>query len=330
MDRLTLPPGHVPRMRYRLLRRDDLAESLSLLPAHLGLSPEQRDAAARLWVRLLDEPAVITGIMEDVARPAGERIQAWGVTIVLPPEFVRDEALATAPRAFVGRRVYEGLLSGRFRLLDDREIGAANVRGDLELLILHYSMRHSDLTHPYVHQVLALANDTFRVFHSGYHIRALHYENDAPAESFALQSGFVRRSLLDEADLASLPPQQRPMLYGLTRDEAVRRLPGTPARNCFEHARPRFRFSANQRRLLWLSLFDEPDDRLMAALDVSAHGLKKLWRNIYERIEDVEPDFFGDARGGAADDEGKRGPEKRRQVLAYVRQRLEEVRPWTP
>ena len=28
-------------------------------------------------------------------------------------------------------------------------------------------------------------------------------------------------------------------------------------------------------------------------------------------------------------DEGKRGPEKRRQVLAYVRQRLEELRPWT-
>ena len=31
----------------------------------------------------------------------------------------------------------------------------------------------------------------------------------------------------------------------------------------------------------------------------------------------------------AADDDGKRGPEKRRQVLAYVRQRMEELRPWT-
>ena len=30
-----------------------------------------------------------------------------------------------------------------------------------------------------------------------------------------------------------------------------------------------------------------------------------------------------------ADDEGKRGREKRRQVLAYVRQRPEERRPWS-
>jgi hypothetical protein len=53
--------------------------------------------------------------------------------------------------------------------------------------------------------------------------------------------------------------------------------------------------------------------------------LKKLWRGIYERIEDRMPEFFGTE---ASTDEGRRGPEKRRQVLAYVRQRPEELRPW--
>ena len=65
----------------------------------------------------------------------------------------------------------------------------------------------------------------------------------------------------------------------------------------------------------------------MEPLDVSIHGLKKLWRGIYERIQDRMPEFFG-ADAGA--DEGRRGPEKRRQVLAYVRQRPEELRPWYP
>jgi hypothetical protein len=86
-------------------------------------------------------------------------------------------------------------------------------------------------------------------------------------------------------------------------------------------------FSASQRRLLWFALFDDSDDALMPLLDVSVHGLKKLWRGIYERIEDRMPEFFGDAGSG---DDGKRGPEKRRQVLAYVRQRPEELRPWVP
>ena len=35
--------------------------------------------------------------------------------------------------------------------------------------------------------------------------------------------------------------------------------------------------------------------------------------------------IFSDAAG---DDDGKRGRERRRQVLAYVRQRPEELRPW--
>jgi len=103
-------------------------------------------------------------------------------------------------------------------------------------------------------------------------------------------------------------------------------LPGTSVRHIFEHQDPRFRFSAPQRRLLWLALFDESDEHLLPRLEVSVHGLKKLWRGIYDRIDEAEPEFFGDA----AVDDGKRGPEKRRQVLAYVRQRPEELRPWAP
>lgn len=86
-----------------------------------------------------------------------------------------------------------------------------------------------------------------------------------------------------------------------------------------------FSFSTTQRRLLWLSLFDESDEALQQALGASVHGLKKLWRGIYERIEDRAPDFFGQA---SAIEEGRRGPEKRRQALSYVRQRHEELRPW--
>lgn len=104
-------------------------------------------------------------------------------------------------------------------------------------------------------------------------------------------------------------------------------LPGTSVRQAFDHYPPRFRLSASQRRLLWLALFDDSDDALGGRMGLSVHALKKLWRGIYERIEDVAPGFFGD-EAGPADDDGKRGPEKRRQVLAYVRQRPEELRPW--
>ncbi len=321
----TLPPNHRPRLRFRTLHARDLTECLGLMPPHLGLTPAQHAALPALWARLLHEPSLISGVMEDSALPAGQRIQAWGVTIVLPQAMVRDLALDTAPRAYVCRRVYEALLNGKLVPMTDREIGLDNARGELVLMVLHYSMRRTDLNDPYVHKVVASANDTFRVFHDGYQLRALYYENSAAAEPIALSSGFDLRPLADAEQLREIDPTLRPALYALTREDARRRLPGTPARNCFEHQPPRFRFSATQRRLLWYALFDDIDEALLPVLEVSTHGLKKLWRGIYERIGDVEPESFGDT---ANDEDGKRGPEKRRQVLAYVRQRPEELRPW--
>jgi len=321
-----LPPGHAPRLRFRTLHQRDLAECMTLLPEHLGLSAGQLAALPALWQRLACEPSIISGVMEDSALPAGQRIQAWGVTMALRQSVVAAFELDTAPRPYLARRIYEGLLDGSIEPMTDREIGIDNARGELVLMVLHFSMRSSDLGDPYVHKVVAVANDTFRVFHDGYQLRALYYENSAAAELVALSSGFDVRPVVDAEQLQGLAPEARPALYALTREDARRRVPGAPARNSFEHQPPRFRFNASQRRLLWNALFEDRDDALLPLLGVSTHGLKKLWRGIYERIEDVSPDFFGDT---AAEDDGKRGPEKRRQVMGYVRQRPEELRPWT-
>lgn len=327
MDRTMtpLPPGHAARLRFRTLHERDLPACMGLLPPHLGLSPAQRAALPALWKGLIREPSVISGVMEDSALPVDQRLQAWGVTMALRQSVVAALALDSAPRAWLSRRVYAGLLDGTIEPMTDREIGIDNARGELVLLVMHYSMRHTALDDPYVHKVVAIALDTFRVFHDGYQLRALFYENSAALEPIALSSGFDVRPLADAEAVQHLPPTERPALYALTREDARRRLPGPPARNSFEHQPPRFRFNASQRRLLWHALFEDRDDALLPLLDVSTHGLKKLWRGIYDRIESVAPDFFGEA---AADDDGKRGPEKRRQVMGYMRQRPEELRPW--
>ena len=319
------PADHRPRLRHRPLRAADLAECVPLLPAYLGLDDGQRAQMAQWWSRHVDAPGMLSGVIEDTALPAGQRIQGWGVSIIVPPALRERLELDRAPRSHLARRAYAALLAGEVALLDDREIGRLNARGELVLLILHFVLRHFDLADPYVLKVIASANDSFRAFHDGYQWQAMYYENLASAAPIALQSGFQSARFADEAELAGRPPDQRPALFALTREQALAQMPGTTARNCFEWQAPRFRLHATQRRLLYHALFDEHDEALMALLDVSVHGLKKLWRGIYERIDDVEPEFFGDAPGA---DEGKRGPEKRRQVLAYVRQRLEELRPW--
>ena len=324
--RRPIPPGHVPRIRYRPLVQRDIPECLPLLPAWLELDAATAREFPHLISRLVDEPSFLSGVMEDMGLPAGQRVQAWGATMILPNVYVEKVALETAPRSDVTARVYEALCNGSLVPMSDRDIGIANTRGDIVMLILNFSMASQDLTDPYVHGVLARANDAFRAFHDGYNLRAIYYTTSAAAEPIAVTSGFRVRQFADAAQVAAIDLERRPALYALSRTEARSVIPGTPARNCFETQPPLFRFSASQRRLLWLALFDESDEALMPALEVSVHGLKKLWRGIYERIEDAAPEFFGDASG---EDDGKRGPEKRRQVLAYVRQRAEELRPWS-
>jgi len=324
---MSLNPRTAPRLRYRPITHRDIAECLKLLPAWLDLTESSKAALPGLWRRLVDEPSMVSAVIEDLTQPAGTRIQAWGVTMILPRTLVETLALDAQPEPFVSRRIYEALLDGSFVPMSDREIGEANARGELTMIILHFSQRTPapDITDPTVQKVIAMANDTFRTFHDGYNLKAIYYEAGGVNDLVAAAAGFERLQYRDESALAELPPERRLAFYGLTRARAATMIPGPPARNAFEHQPPLFGFSASQRRLLWLALFDDSDEALMEPLDVTIHGLKKLWRGIYERIQDRMPEFFGTETDS---DEGRRGPEKRRQVLAYVRQRPEELRPW--
>ncbi len=298
---------------------------MALIPPWLDLDAAARQRLPALWERLVHEPSILSGVIEDTAQPAATRLQGWGVSMIMPPQVVADLALEQAPRSDAARRVYARFLDGSFPFLSDRDIGALNAGGELVLVVLHYCMRNMDVTQAYTHNVLASANDSFREFHEGYNPKAILYLNNALTEPIALASGFRLRQFVDAAEVAHLPPERRPAIFGLSREEARTQLPGTPVRHCFDSQPPLFRFSESQRRLLWLALFDDSDEALLPQLDVSVHGLKKLWRGIYERIVDVAPEFFGT---DVNEEEGRRGPEKRRQVLAYVRQRPEELRPW--
>ncbi len=74
---------HSPGLRYRPVTRSDLDECIGMLPPWLDLDADTRQAMPRLWQQLVDEPSVITAVIEDLALPA-QRIQAWGVTLIIP------------------------------------------------------------------------------------------------------------------------------------------------------------------------------------------------------------------------------------------------------
>jgi hypothetical protein len=89
---------------------------------------------------------------------------------------------------------------------------------------------------------------------------------------------------------------------------------------------PRFQFSRSQRVLLQHALMGETCENLATSLSISPWTVKKCWHAIYDRVTDVDGELLPPpiAYGAHA---SSRGTERRRHLLNYLRQHLEEIRP---
>jgi hypothetical protein len=73
----------------------------------------------------------------------------------------------------------------------------------------------------------------------------------------------------------------------------------------------------------------ETCEKLAAALSISPWTVKKRWSAIYERVADVDSELLPPAVANGAH-ALSRGAERRRYLLNYLRQHLEELRPYEP
>lgn len=87
----------------------------------------------------------------------------------------------------------------------------------------------------------------------------------------------------------------------------------------FHRMRPRFGFSGSQQELLESALLDESDREFASKLGLTEDAVKKRWRAIYDRVAAVEPKLVAGTAAGAS---------QRRALLGYLRQHLEEIRPY--
>lgn len=117
----------------------------------------------------------------------------------------------------------------------------------------------------------------------------------------------------------------RPHLIGVTREiEQNRqgRWAGNWVGALFDYHSPVLGFSPREQRLLSFALAGATDEHLAETLRISLPAVKKLWAVIYRRVEDGMPALAPNPTRLDV-----RGREKRRYLLAYVREHPEELRP---
>jgi DNA-binding CsgD family transcriptional regulator len=122
----------------------------------------------------------------------------------------------------------------------------------------------------------------------------------------------------------SSAPRERRYLHGISREQATRRPVSFQALLFFAGREPRYVFSPAEQELLLLAVRNHSDDECARELGISPETVKMRWRGIFERVAEAPPDGF--PRPDVSES-GKRGSEKRRHLLAYLAQHLEELRP---
>ena len=316
-----------------IARKADLRDLASCLALHESLelpyAETSRKILPNMWQASLSNGTMQIFLVENRAGATGSRVISFNAFIFVTDEFC-SEARSTL-RPYFSVELARRYCSRRLPVLNREQIARANADAGLNVIVCFEGSAHDGFSLEQVFAVRAKQSDALRLGLSGYRIKeflaypvgedALRWMLNAGARIRRHNSNHFRNSMV----LGPLLSQQ-PYLVGLTKKEALAH-PGSSVADLFIYTPPRFLFSRSQRVLLQHALRGETCDTLATSLSVSRWTVKKRWHAIYERVADVDSELLPSpiADGPAS---SSRGTERRRHLLNYLRQHLEELRPF--
>jgi hypothetical protein len=187
----------------------------------------------------------------------------------------------------------------------------------------------------------------FTLYHaSGYRLNEFLIESYTPMTSaWSEGSGLLLRTdRSQEVPVDSGNPARRNQLrqlYGMNRAEAGER-PGSVSSSLFHYSPPVFFFDPLEQVMLLHALTDDSYDGLANMLNIATVTVNKRWQTIYDKVASsprvdellpgcrrIGPDEES-RENGTNHDTGRPQSQRKRQLLAYIRHHMEELRPANP
>ncbi len=318
-------------MQHRPTRAEDLNACLTLIPEAPAYDDATKPDLLRLWREVLAKRCGESAIVYGQDRTPGSQIVGFGLSVFVTDEFAHEAKTRLPP--YVDKQVLDRWVRGRSPILDLDAIRAANSGDGLNLLILQRAFAENAFTPEETSHARHLLFEAFIAHHRGYRLKEFMLEVYGEADLERATTPGARlltnyEAFFRSGDVPPAPPGRHPYLIGTTREEALAR-EGTYAFEVFSYVPPRFHLTPEEQELLHHALLGLTDPELGHALHAALATVKKRWASIYDRVASVDPDLLlGPAE--AVPSEGRRGPEKRRRLLGYLRQHLEELRPVKP
>jgi DNA-binding CsgD family transcriptional regulator len=315
------------------MQPDDIREAAEIIAKHPVIGPRYGSVIADLpaaWLRLLDSEAADAWVFhaeEDGYAP----ICMVGVGVIVNDDFVRE--LKTPPHFWPGPELTKRILRGESPLLSEKQIRDANSNGGLNHIVWEGCALREFESNP---ELYRCSMDAFIQVHRGYlwkeviaqpmeSVERLHWTMKTGGLLWDAAADHYVDSLIGDADEFVCKPH----VVGVRRKELLERpdLSAASWVGClFDYHPPLLGFNRSEQRVLAAAITGATDEQLSSTLGISVPAIKKTWTSIYHRVADHLPGLVRDApqsdAGGAP-----RGREKRRELLAYLRDHPEELRP---
>jgi hypothetical protein len=310
----------------------DLANCYALHESlRLPYAETSRRILPEMWRTLLSNGAMQLFLVEDHANPVGSRVVSFSAIVFVTDEFCSEARLTLPP--YLGIELARRHLSRQLPVLNGGQVAWANAGDGLNVVMCFEGWAQGGFS---PEQFLAIREKQSEAFHlalGGYRVKEFltdpiggetsQWMLDAGARLRRDYSNYFRKNRLPEPESS-----QRPWLVGLTKEEAFAH-PGSNVAGLFIYTAPRFHFNRSQRVLLQHALVGETCEKLATSLSLSPWTVKKRWHAIYERVTDVDSELLAPPIANSPY-ATSRGAERRRHLLNYLRQHLEELRPYEP
>ncbi len=303
---------------YRSITPPDYAQFLEMMPP--GFPGTQKE-----WARLpefwntITRPSGSASLVEDQTGTPQARVQSWGMTAFVTPAFAQEIKTSLPP--YIGWQMFQRWLANASPILSAEQVRDANSREGLHLVI-HFAGHRPELP-PDLEAFYRVGSQQMAAFfnnHLGYRLQEFLMECLHPEMMpFLMNAGMKQHTHSGRPD-----PNVIPSLLRMNREDAMDGFGGA-ATNLFVYQAPRLFFSEREQETLRCALNGETDEEMAHTLNLSLSAVQKRWTVIYDRVAAAASELIMDRH---EEDWGmKRGAEKRRHILAYLRSHPEEMRP---
>ena len=282
-----------------------------------------------VWLNLLRSECIKAVVMEDLDAP-GTGFLGVGVSVFITNNFL--QSFKKGPLLWMGPELVRHITIAHAPVLNSSAVRTANSADGLNVFVWSSHIAVAEVPE---NDRGALSVEMMRAYvqtHSGFQIKEMFAQ---PTDPFVLQVQLKTGSFVwdvsagkwvsgEGADVEKLIDQ--PFMVGVTRDLAEKNV-GTWVSEVFKWTPPRIGFAPSEQRLLLAALQGLTDDELSSNLMISHSAVKNAWRSVYARTAELMPDLLPDSRTSNGD-RNERGKQKRLRLLAYLRERPEELRPF--